>query len=148
MKLATSIRNPATDLLERFVEAYNTRRLPEVMKLFSTKHKVLLIGTGIDEIRRNIEEIKGQVERDWQQSETNILTRTGDYISSPEPACWAYAVYKSTFVIDGKTYTAENLRGSIYCIQEEGEWKINHMHASFPHVADNEASSFPTQTAV
>lgn len=143
MKLAH--RNPATRILETFVEAYNNRRLADVINLFSTQHKVLLIGTGIDEIRRNLDEIKLQVERDWIQSESNILTRTSEYIWSDEPCCWADATYKSTFVIDGQTYTAENLRGSIYCVKESRDWKITHMHASFPHLADNEASSFPTQ---
>jgi len=144
MKLAE--KNPAIELLEKFVKAYNHRHMKEALSVFSTRHKVLLIGTGVDEVRQNLDEIQLQIERDWAQSESNILTRVSDYITSGKPCCWADATYKATFVIDGKTHVAPHLRGSIYCSEEEDGWKVTHMHCSFPHLSESKTSSFPTTT--
>ncbi len=135
--------HPAIEVLENYIEAYNERDLDRIMDLFCTQHKVHLFGTGVDENREGRDGFKEQLLRDWEQSESNILTQTSPYIASDRPACWATAVYRATYVIGGETHILDNLRGSIYCVEEDGLWKISQMHASTPTQNQEVDSSFP-----
>jgi len=137
------IINPpyATNLLDQFCTAYNTRDLNGALQLFTQNAN--LWGTGIDEYRKGISEIETQLKRDWSQSEKGEIKLASEIISSPEDPSWAAAVYNATIYINGEPHTFDHLRATIAIAQEQGEWKIAHMHASFPDAQQPEGNSFP-----
>lgn len=134
----------AANLLNQYCIAYNTRDLKGALQLFTKNANMW--GTGIDEYRTGISEIETQLKRDWNQSEKGEIKLVSDIIGSPENPYWAAAVYSATIYIDGKPHIFEHLRATIAIAQEQGEWKISHMHASFPESQQAEGHSFPTVT--
>ena len=58
-------------------------------------------------------------------------------------ALWAAATCRATIVIEGASYIFDNLRGTITLDEENGLWKISHIHSSFPDVRQSVGNSFP-----
>jgi ketosteroid isomerase-like protein len=129
-------------LLMQFCDGYKKRDLPLLLSLFTKK--ATLWGTGVDEYREGLEQIEEQILRDWHQSDSGEI-HVVSFISTPHNALWTAAICETTIVVAGKTYHFEDLRGTIVITQEEGIWKIVHMHASFPDYRNSEANSFPIQ---
>jgi ketosteroid isomerase-like protein len=56
---------------------------------------------------------------------------------------WTTAFCSAKVTIDETEHTFEHLRGTVILGQENGSWKIAHMHASFPDFRNPENGSFP-----
>ncbi|HQS83554.1 MAG: hypothetical protein B7Y25_01935 [Alphaproteobacteria bacterium 16-39-46] len=134
----------ARHVLLEFCKNYSERNLEKNLSLFS--EKAHLWGTGVDENRVGLKEIEAQLKRDWSQSESGKL----DLVSWVEPISetdlWAAAVCRATVVMGGIPHVFENLRGTIMVEKEEGDWKIVHMHASFPDARQPAGDSFPVSS--
>ena len=129
-------------MLMQFCGGYKKRDLPSLLCLFTKK--ATLWGTGIDEYREGLYQIEEQILRDWQQSDSGEI-RVVSFASTPQNALWTAAMCETMIVVAGKTYYFEDLRGTIIAEQEEGSWKIAHMHSSFPDYRNPEDNSFPIQ---
>lgn len=141
MKLINS--NPAVHLLKEFCLFYNERDLEGALNLFLKTQEPFLWGTGVDERHRGLEAIRGQLLRDWGQSENGrIEFNSSSFIHSDDPH-WASGEFAAIITINGQTYTYPHLRGSIYTVKEGHDWKISHMHASFPESTQQIGQSFP-----
>jgi hypothetical protein len=144
MKLANT--HPAVHLLKKFCLFYNERNLENLLDLFTKKHKPFMWGTGVDERLTTLDEIKNQILRDWSQSDISQIEFTANsFIHSDFPS-WASGAFSATIIIKGDVYRYPHLRGSIYAIKEDDDWKICHMHASFPESTQPVGSSFPTES--
>ncbi len=131
---------PAETLFKQYCEHYTARRLNEILQLCSKN--MTLWGTGIDEYRVGIEAMKAQLHRDWSQS-TRATLDLISFIPTPNHAIWAAGLCKTHLTIDGQDYVFDNLRGTIVITEEQGDFRILHMHASFPDYRNPEAGSFP-----
>ncbi|WP_231950969.1 nuclear transport factor 2 family protein [Legionella waltersii] len=132
--------NSAKRLLDQFCVGYKNRDLKYLLNLFTQNATVL--GSGIDEYRVGISEIKEQLERDWSQSEKGEIL-VNSYMPGNNDNLWTTAVCTAKVTIEGNEHTFEHLRGTIILGEEDGSWKIAHMHASFPDFRNPENNSFP-----
>ena len=133
-------KNIADILLEQYCEGYNRRDLAFILDLFCKNCNVW--GTAVDEYRMGHDELKTQHERDWSQSEKGII-KIIKTVPTDKNAQWAAVIAKAIVTIDGEEHTFDHLRGTITVAQEDGKWKISHMHCSFPDLRTEEGSSFP-----
>ncbi|WP_419419934.1 nuclear transport factor 2 family protein [Legionella sp. D16C41] len=131
---------PAKNLFEQFCAGYEKRDLPSTLSLFTKNANVW--GSGIDEYRVGLKEIEEQLQRDWSQSDESRIEIVR-FIVSPDDALWAAAICNAHLKIAGQDYVFDHLRGTIIIEQDEGNWKIAHMHASFPDYRNAENNSFP-----
>lgn len=134
--------HPATDLLEKFCEAYNNRDLNGIINLFSKRTH--LWGTGKDECRSGIFEVETQIKRDWAQTEKGKIVLQSSILNSNEDPFWAAGIYRVEFEQFGKKDTYADLRLTIILTNENQTFKIAHMHASVPDIRLNDGESFPS----
>ncbi|MBY0281542.1 MAG: nuclear transport factor 2 family protein [Alphaproteobacteria bacterium] len=144
MKLANT--HPTVHLLQKFCLFYNERNLESLLDLFSKTHKPFIWGTGVDEHLTTLDEIKNQILRDWSQSEISQIEFTANSFIHSDFPNWASGAFSAMIVIQGNIYKHPHLRGSIYAIQEDNDWKICHMHVSFPESTQPIGNSFPTES--
>lgn len=140
MKLAQ--KSKARELLEMYCEAYKGRDLLRISSLFTKDCNVW--GTAIDEYRVGLQALAMQHQRDWSQSEKGEI-HIVNWVPTSIDALFAAAVCKAVITIEGKINIFEHLRGTIIIREEEGVWKIAHMHASFPDFRSEQNSSFPAR---
>lgn len=133
-------RKYAEKLFIDFCDGYKNRDLSTLQSLFT--NKINMWGTGPDEHRVGLEQVKVQLKRDFSQSEKSEIEVVA-FVPTPIDALWAAALCNGKITINGKTHCFENLRGTIIIEKEDGIWKISHMHASFPDYRNAENSSFP-----
>ncbi|TAL64502.1 MAG: hypothetical protein EPN84_03300 [Legionella sp.] len=130
----------AEHLFTQFCSGYENRDLSLLLSLFT--QEAIMWGSAIDEYRVGLAQIEAQLQRDWQQSDHGQI-KVGAFIPTKEDEPWTAAINTAKLVIAGEEYEFEQLRGTITIAQEEGQWKIAHMHASFPDYRNSENSSFP-----
>jgi ketosteroid isomerase-like protein len=139
MKLMTS--SIPEELLHKFTHYYSKRDMESILSLFSKD--ATMFGTGRDEYRVGTQQIKDQLERDWSQSEAGSLRLKRHLHSSKDGISWGASVFEAEITIDGTPHIFDNLRGSVFIEKDDsGEYKISHMHASFPDTEQAEGSSF------
>ena len=131
----------AEQLLIHFCQAYRARDLHRTLNLFTSN--AYMWGTGVDETRQGLKEIEAQLLRDWSQSESGEIEIVS-FAPVHGSALWAAAVTRAKLTIEGQIYSFDDLRGSIVIEEENGHWKICHMHSSFPDMRNAENNSFPT----
>lgn len=127
-------------LLKQFCKSYNNRDLQGVLRLLSKD--INLWGTAIDEYRIGIKEIESQLQRDWSQSQASEIEIL-KFIQTPPEALWAAAICRAKITIDDQQHIFDHLRGTITIAKENNEWKITHMHTSFPDMRNPTNHSFP-----
>lgn len=132
----------AQQLFLDFCEGYKARDLPGLLTLFTNNSNVW--GSGLDEYRVGLEQIEAQLQRDWSQSDAGAIEIIS-FIPTSNEALWAAAVCKAKVTIAGQEYVFEHFRGTIIVEKENGNWKIAHMHASFPDYRNGDGNSFPTK---
>lgn len=141
--------HPAFLLLQDFCHFYTERNLTKILNLFSTHQKIFILGTGIDETRFDINGLKEQLERDWSQSESGTLTLDPNVVTSSINAsslkAWAYGICTAEIIINAQKHRFTPLRGSLFATLEDSQWKIEHIHSSFPSVNQEEGQSFPIE---
>ncbi|STY31738.1 Uncharacterised protein [Legionella wadsworthii] len=133
-------RKPAEQLFKQFCEGYAHRNLTYLLNLFTRNTNVW--GSGLDEYRVGLEEMQQQLTRDWSQSDHGKI-EIKQFVPTPENALWAAAVCTAYVTIEGKEHIFDHLRGTLTIEQEDGIWKIAHMHCSFPDYRNAENGSFP-----
>lgn len=135
-------KHPAETLFKQFCHAYKKRDLAAVLKLFSPD--IHMWGSGADEYRVGLAEVESQLQRDWSQSdEAEICIEA--FIPTHPAALWTAACCSAKVVIGGVEHIMEQLRGTLVVKKVQHEWKITHMHASFPDPRNAENSSFPVK---
>lgn len=130
----------AQEIFIQFCEKYKNRDLPAMLDL-CTKN-INMWGSGIDEYRVGLQEVREQLQRDWSQSEKAEIEILS-FVPTPNDALWTAALCKAKVTIDGKEHMFEHLRGTIVIEKENSLWKISHMHASFPDYRNAVNGSFP-----
>lgn len=132
-------KNKAIPMLIKFCEYYKKRDLM-ILELFTTN--IVLWGTGMDEYFVGLKEVEKQLKREWQQAEKGEIEIIS-FVPAPSHANWVAAICKAIITIESKIYIFENLRGTIILEKENNNWKIGHLHASFPDYRNPSGNPFP-----
>lgn len=124
----------------KFCKYLNERNMDKLLSLF--KDDATALGTGRDEYRIGIDEIKAQFQRDWSQSESGHFSMTKHVHSSSDGKTWGSCEFLAKIIIDGKEHSFPHLRASIFLEEVDGEMKIAHLHSSFADPMQEEGDSF------
>jgi len=127
--------------IKKFTDAYQARRLNDVMDCFAPDADVMIYGTGADEKRIGPEQIRAQVERDWAQSDSLSLSFDWSSISAAGPVAWA-AMDGSFKVRAGGQEMTVPARVSLVLENRGGRWVVVHSHFSTPAAGQQEGHSF------
>lgn len=136
--------HPAMHLLTQYITHYNARDLDRVLGFFATKQQMHVWGTGLDESITSVDEMPAQLVREWSQADKSEIVCTGNYLLSDDGR-WIDTMFLCHVVIDGQAQTIHNMRGSIYVAEEDGVWKISHIHTSKPALEQENGQSFPVR---
>ena len=143
MKADAKTEAAAMAVLERFNRAYAERDLNGVLALFAPDPDVVLIGTGADERRVGLAEVKAQLERDLSQSEAVSMDVGWTSVSAAGPVAWLAAEITVKATVAGQDTT---FSGRMTAVLEKraDRWLIVQWHGSLPAGAQPEGQSFPT----
>jgi hypothetical protein len=130
----------AQQILLKFCEGYKKRDLAGLLKLFTKNTNMW--GTGLDEYRVGLKQVEEQFKRDWKQSEKGEIELVS-FVPAADDAFWAAAIFTGKVTVNGEQHIFKDLRGTIIIENDDGEWKISHMHSSFPDFRNPENGSFP-----
>lgn len=138
-QIDAAVRN----VMDKFMESYTKRNLEGVLALFAPDDDVVLFGTGADEKRIGLAEIRRQVERDWSQSEAAVMSYGWISISASGSVAWMSADVTYNATIGGQELTLEGRLTNVL-ENRHGNWLIVQLHFSLPVSEQEEGESFPT----
>jgi uncharacterized protein (TIGR02246 family) len=141
MKADTRTEAEIKAVLGELAEAYRVRDLQRALACFAPDADVVMYGTGADEKRVGRNEIRAQVERDWEQTESTELTYEWVSVSGGDGVAWA-AVDATFRIRAGGEAMVLPARITVVFEKREGKWLIVQGHFSLPAAGQDEGSSF------
>ncbi|MFC2058124.1 nuclear transport factor 2 family protein [Chloroflexota bacterium] len=142
MKADAKTGSAVIAVLNKFTEAYAKRDMDGLLALFASDPDVVLMGTGVDEKRTGLQEIKAQAERDWAQAEAVSFDLSGCSVSASGPIAWVVADSIANVKIGGKE---ASLAGRFTAVLEKrgDSWLIMQSHGSMPAAEQAAGESYP-----
>ncbi len=129
--------------LKKLTDAFGKRDLTGFVECFAPDADVLLYGTGADEKRIGLEQIRTQCARDWAQSKSAAMSFTWSSVSAAGAVAWVAVDGAITFRIEGQDMSLP-ARVSFVLEKRGSKWLIAHAHFSTPAASQEEGESFPT----
>ena len=144
MKADARTEKAVMAVLNKLAECYATRDLDGLLAIFAPDSDNVMYGTGADEKRMGLQEIKAQAERDWAQTEASAITYTWTSVSSAGQVAWAAADTAFSFKADGQEMSLPARLTAVF--EKRGDkWLIVQSHLSFPATGQAEGVSFPAE---
>jgi class 3 adenylate cyclase len=132
-----------TEVLARIVDAAGRRDVEAAMAFFADDPDSFLYGTGVDESRKGLAEIRAQIERDLSQSDAWSWTLGQQSISSAGSVAWTAGDLVIRVVRGDHTLDVPH-RLTLVLERRDGRWLIRQMHLSVANGAQAIGQSFPT----
>ena len=131
------------EVLTHFGESFCRRDMGSLNDLIAPDPDVTFFGTGVDEERVGIAEIKEQIQRDWAQSESASIDWDRLCVSAQGTVAWVAAHVMLKARVSGREMT---IPGRITAVMDkrDGRWLIDQLHMSVPMVGQKEGHSFPS----
>ncbi len=133
--------------LNKHFKAYENRDLNAVLSLYSEDDGVIVYGSGADEKRVGLKEIRKQVERDFEQSESVSVKVEWSSVSSAGSIAWVAA--DISMIVkheERKMRLPARFTGVLEKRKERWYWMQSHF--SLPASGQAEGESFPQTTKV
>ena len=127
--------------LEQFKQAYAKRDIASLLALVAPDPDVVVIGTGADEKRVGLAEIKAQAERDWSQSASASFELGWYSISAAGSVAWVAADLTGNIKI-GEQEIHLPLRMTGVLEQRGEQWLWVQQHLSMPTPDQGEGESW------
>jgi uncharacterized protein (TIGR02246 family) len=143
MKADPKTEAAVMNVMTQFAEAFSKRDLNASLALLVPDPDVVFIGTGGDEKRIGLAEIKALFERDFAQFEDASLKLAQPSVSAAGSVAWVVA----DLILRAKTGGREislQARSTAVLERREGRWLIAQSHASLPATGQAEGEAFPT----
>ena len=131
------------EVLTHFGESFCKRDMGSLSDLIAPDPDVTFIGTGVDEERIGISEIKEQIQRDWAQSESASIDWTRLSVSAQGNVAWVAAHDTLKAKANGREMTFP-ARITVVMDKRDGQWLIDQWHMSVPMTGQEEGQSFPS----
>lgn len=141
MKADSMTETAVQDTLQRLIRAYERRDMEAALACFAPDGDVVMYGTGADEKRIGLDEIREQMERDWAQSESTAISFDESSVSAAGSVAWAAVDARFGFRIDGQEGTLP-ARISFVLERRQEKWYIVHAHFSTATAGQAEGESF------
>lgn len=143
MKADNQTTSEVKDTLNRFANAFRKRDIASLTTMLAPDPDVTFFGTGGDEERVGLSEIKEQFERDWSQSESTSIDLGGLSVSSAGPVAWVAGDVTLRAKTNGKEITFPG-RVTAVMDKRDGHWLIDQWHLSVPMSGQEKGRSFPS----
>lgn len=131
----------------KFAEAYARRDLRAVLALFADDRDVVFIGTGTDERRVGLGEIREQIRRNLDQSRALLFRFDWVRASAAGPVAWVAAEgAMQVEVREGEMALPIRFTGVLEVVH--GEWLLVLAHLSTPTLGQVTGASFPDVTSI
>lgn len=130
-------------VINRYNEAYAKRDVDGVLALFAPDPDVVIIGTGQDEKRIGLAEMRAQLERDFAQSEAISIKVGWHSVSRAGSVAWVAADCIARVKMPGGRGMSLSARATFVLEQRAGRWLIVQSHASVPAAGQSKGQSFP-----
>ena len=130
-------------VLIHFGEAFSRRDMGSLSALIAPDPDVTFFGTGADEERVGLSEIKEQIQRDWAQSESASIDWTRLSVSAQGNVAWVAAHVTLKAKANGREMTFPG-RITVVMDKRDGQWLIDQWHMSVPMAGQEEGHSFPS----
>ena len=131
MNADAETQNQVTKTLQAFTDAYAGRDLDRFLACFSSTREVVIYGTGPDEKRVGLDQIRTQVARDWSQSESASFTLHWTAISRSGVVAWVAADGAIRFRVNNQDGSIP-ARMTFVLENHDGAWLIVQAHFSTP----------------
>jgi ketosteroid isomerase-like protein len=143
MKADAQTEMAVKSVLEGFAENYKRRNMDGLLAIMAPDPDVVLYGTGADEKRVGLAQVRMQVERDWSQSEAAWVDFQWMSVSASGPVAWAAA--DINFNLEGGGERMSFPARTTFVLEKRGnKWLIIQSHFSFPAGEQQAGESFPT----
>ncbi len=127
-------------VLDRFRVGYGKKDIRILLNLFAPDPDVTIIGTGEDEKRTGLDEIKRQFERDFFQSEELNVRFENISVSQLGSVCWVAGDTHVEYTLQGQAMQAY-VRFTAVLENRNGKWLFVQTHFSVPFAEQVENSS-------
>jgi uncharacterized protein (TIGR02246 family) len=117
--------------LTTLTDAYASRDLSQFIDCFAIDDDVVLYGAGKDQKRIGIDQIRSQVQSEWERSDTAEMTFSWFSISAANPVAWAVVDGAFDYTKGGNRISFP-VRASFVLEHRGGRWLIVHAHFSTP----------------
>ena len=140
MKATKETEREIKTIIQKLTGAYERRKIEEFLGCFASDDDVVLYGTGVDEKRIGLEQIRAQVERDWAQTESISMNFGWVSVSAAGSVAWAAIDGAFDFRANGQAGTIP-ARVSFVLERRDDGWLIVHSHFSTPSQTQDEGQS-------
>jgi uncharacterized protein (TIGR02246 family) len=143
MKAAPDTETAVMNVVNQFAEAFAKRDLNAMLALYAPDPDVVVIGTGGDEKRIGLAEIKALFERDFAQFRDASLKIVWHSVSAAGPVAWVAA----DAIVRADTGNREidlQVRLTFVLEQRGDRWLIAQFHGSAPAAGQEDGEAFPT----
>lgn len=129
----------------KFAEAYARRDLQAVLALFADDRDVVFIGTGSDERRVGLVEVRQHIKRNLEQSSQLFFRFDWVRASATGPVAWVAAEGAMQAEVGPQEIEAPvRFTGVLEIVH--GDWLLVQAHLSLPAAGQEVGRSFPTST--
>ena len=130
-------------VLDNVARGYVQRDMDLVLSAFAPDPDLVLYGTGADEKRVGLAEVRTQVERDWSQTDDASMTFGWTSVWSAGPVAWAATDATFDLRAGGQALTLP--ARVTFVFEKRGEnWLIVQAHFSTPAADQAEGESVPS----
>jgi len=129
-------------VLRAFADAYQARDIDAMMARFAPDPSLVFFGTGTDERRIGRDEIRAQIQRDFDQSESISITWGWHAITVSGRLAWVAAEAEVIAHVEGHDLHVP-LRATFVCEQRKSDWLVVQGHLSSPIPSQQAGHSFP-----
>lgn len=130
-------------VLHGFAAAYQGRDIDGMMAHFAPDPTLVFFGTGADEKRVGVDEIRAQIQRDFDQSERISITWGWYAITIAGRLAWVAAEAVVNAHVEGHDLSVP-LRATFVCEERKRKWLVVQGHLSAPIPSQEAGHSFPT----
>jgi ketosteroid isomerase-like protein len=141
-KMETTKEAAIIGALNDMFRTYEARDLDAALSYFAPSATVSLFGTGADERRVGLDEVRYQMERDFAQSEGISFNLDWSLVGISGSVAWVASDITIAFKVSGQPEMAFPARLSVVLQDYDGRWLAEHFHMSVAAASQEEGQSF------
>lgn len=130
-------------IMYQMAERYGAGDVDGVMALFVDDHPVN-IGTGADEARLGVAEVRRQIARDLSEVDNVAMSMEQLTVNVYGDGAFAYSEVVFVATVDGERLSFP-ARTTVGLTRTDSGWRIAQIHTSFPYDAQTSGRSWPVQ---
>ena len=129
-------------VLNDFMDVWESRDVDAIMSYFAPSPTLCLYGTGADEKRVGLDEVRAQLLRDFSQSESLTCALNWNLVGTSGRVAWIASDVTIRFKAIGQDEMAFPARLSTVMQNYDGRWLFEHFHLSVAAPGQEEGQSF------